>query len=169
MAVSVPPPGSRGSRFPKFPGWLARFFGRLQLRSYRRNRGGRTQGGVPALMLETIGARSGEPRHAMLGYLEDGPGAWLVIASLAGSARNPGWLYNLARNPHARIELGDGRRIEVSATTLAGPELDSAWERIAAEAPEYAKYLNVTDRRMPVVRLREIEPKPATAKGRTPA
>jgi deazaflavin-dependent oxidoreductase (nitroreductase family) len=157
MAVTVPPAGTRGSRFPKFPGWLARFFSRLQLRTFRRKRGGRTQGGVPTLILETIGARSGETRHAMLGYLEEPPGSWLVMASLAGSARNPGWMYNLARTPEATIELADGRRVRVSALSLAGPELDAAWKRVSTEAPEYARYLSVTDRAMPIVRLRELD------------
>ena len=157
MSVTVPPRGSRGSRFPKFPGFMARFFGRMQHRQFRRNRGGRTQGGVPTLMLESTGARSGETRHAMLGFLDDGPGSRLVVASLAGSARNPSWLYNLAKHPEATIELADGRRLRVTATTLEGPELDAAWRRVAVEAPEYAKYLEVTDRAMPIVRLREVE------------
>ena len=156
MAVTVPPPGSRGSRFPKFPGFLARFFSRFQQRSYRRNRGGRTQGGVPTLLLETIGARTGEPRTAMLGYLTEAADSWLVVASLAGSARNPAWLHNLARTPTATIELADGRRLPVAAETLAGPDLDAAWKRIAVDAPEYAKYLTVTDRAMAIVRLREV-------------
>jgi deazaflavin-dependent oxidoreductase (nitroreductase family) len=157
MSVTVPPAGTRGSRFPKFPGWLARFFSRLQLRSFRRNKGGRTQGGIPTLILETIGARSGETRHAMLGFIDEAPGSRLVVASLAGSARNPSWLYNLARNPEATIELADGWRIGVSATTLAGPELEAAWQKVSAEAPEYARYLSVTDRAMPIVRLREVD------------
>ena len=156
MSVTVPKPGTHGSRFPKLPGWLTRFFSGLQLRMFRRSHGGRTQGGIPALILETIGARSGEVRHAMLGYLEAGAGEWLVVASLAGTARNPAWLHNLARRPTATIELGDGRRVPVEATTLSGPELDAAWGRIAADAPEYAKYRTVTDRSIPVVRLREV-------------
>jgi deazaflavin-dependent oxidoreductase (nitroreductase family) len=161
MSVTVPKPGTRGSRFPKLPGPLTRFFSRLQVRMFRRQGGGRTQGGIPALILETIGARSGEVRRAMLGYLEAGPGEWLVIASLAGTARNPSWLHNLARRPTATIELGDGRRVPVEATTLDGPELDAAWRRIAVDAPEYAKYRSVTDRSIPVVRLREV-PRDAT-------
>jgi len=156
MSVTVPPAGSRGSRFPKFPGFLARFFSRLQLRSFRRNKGGRTQGGVPTLILETIGAKSGENRYAMLGFIDEAPGSWLVVASLAGSARNPGWLHNLARNPEAAIELADGRRVRVSATTLVGPELEAAWQQVSMEASEYAKYLSVTDRAMPIIRLREV-------------
>ena len=157
MSVTVPPAGTRGSRFPKFPSWMARFFSRLQRRRFRRNKGGRTQGGVPALMLETVGAKSGETRYAMLGFLDEAPGSWLVVASLAGSARNPSWLYNLAHDPEATIEHADGRRIRVSATTLAGPELEAAWQKVSNEAPEYARYLSVTDRAMPIVRLRELD------------
>jgi deazaflavin-dependent oxidoreductase (nitroreductase family) len=156
MSVTVPPAGTRGSRFPKFPGFMAKFFSRLQLRSFRRNKGGRTQGGVSTLILETIGAKSSETRYAMLGFLDEAPGSWLVVASLAGSARNPSWLYNLAHNPEATIELPEGLRIRVAAATLAGPDLEAAWQKVAVEAPEYANYLSVTDRAMPIVRLREL-------------
>lgn len=157
MSVTVPPRGTRGSRFPKFPGFMARFFSRMQLRQYRSNNGGRTQGGVPTLILETVGAKSGETRYAMLGYVNEAPGNRLVIASLAGSARNPSWLYNLAKHPEATIEIADGRRVRVAATSLSGAELDEAWKRVAEEAPEYAKYLSVTDRAMPIIRLRELD------------
>jgi deazaflavin-dependent oxidoreductase (nitroreductase family) len=157
MSVTVPPAGTRGSRFPKFPGFLARLFSRMQLRMYRRGKGGFTPGGAPTLVLETTGARSGEPRYAVLGYVDESPGNWLVMASLAGSARNPSWLYNLARRPEATIELGGGRRVLVSATSLSGPELDAGWARFSAAAPEYGKYLSVTDRAMPIIRLRQVE------------
>jgi deazaflavin-dependent oxidoreductase (nitroreductase family) len=157
MSVTVPPAGTRGSRFPKFPGLLARFFSRLQLRMFRRGKGGSTPGGAPTLVLETTGAKSGEKRYAVLGYVDEAPNSWLVMASLAGSARNPGWLYNLARRPEATIELAGGGRVRVSATSLAGPELDAGWKKFSVAAPEYAKYLTVTDRAMPIVRLRAVE------------
>jgi deazaflavin-dependent oxidoreductase (nitroreductase family) len=160
VSVIVPPPGTRGSRFPKFPGVLARFFSRMQTSMFRRQHGGRTQGGIPALLLETTGAKSGAQRRAVVGYLEDGPDAWLVIASLAGTARNPAWLHNLAKTPAATVELGDGRRVRVQATTLEGATREAAWKRIEVEAPEYAKYLDVTDRQMAVVRLAATEPRP---------
>jgi len=134
---------------------MTRLFSRLQAGSFRRQHGGSSQGGVPALLLHTTGARSGEPRTAVLGFLPDGPGGWLVIASLAGAARNPSWLYNLAKDPRATIEFGDGRRVAVTARTLAGAELDAAWSRIGQDAPEYAAYLSKTDRPIPVVRLEE--------------
>jgi deazaflavin-dependent oxidoreductase (nitroreductase family) len=140
--------------FPKFPGWLASLMSRMQLRQFRRSHGGHTGGGLHAVVLETTGARSGEPRTAILGYVEESDSSWLVIASLAGAARNPAWLYNLARRPEATIEFGDGRRVPVTAETLAGEDLDAAWERIGVEAPEYVKYRTKTDREIAVVRLR---------------
>lgn len=153
MPVTIPRPGTRGVPFPRL---IPKLFGGLVLPMFRRRRGGRTQGGVPALVLETVGARSGKVRHAMLGYLEDGPDAWLVVASLAGAARQPGWLYNLAHDPTATIEFGDGRRLRVEAETLEGAELERAWQRLEREAPEYPKYHAKTDREIPVVRLRAV-------------
>ena len=160
MAVQVPPRGTRGVAFPRFPSRLARLFSRLQAGVFRRHHGGGTQGGVSAILLHTTGARTGEPRSAVLGHLAAGPGSWLVIASLAGAARNPSWLYNLARDPHATIEFGDGRRVDVVARTLEAEELEAAWRRIAREAPEYAAYLSKTDRVIPVVRLQEASAGP---------
>jgi deazaflavin-dependent oxidoreductase (nitroreductase family) len=154
MPVTPPPRGTRGVPFPRFPSWLATFFSRRQQASFRKRGGGRTQGGQHTLMLETVGARSGQPRIAMLGYVEESPTSWLVVASLAGAARHPAWLHNLAARPEATIEFGDGRRIAVRAETLDGPELEAAWQRIGAEAPEYVTYGSKTDREIPVVRLR---------------
>ena len=125
MTVKVPPRGTHGVPFPKFPSPLARLFSRLQARGFRRSRGGHTQGGVDAILLHTVGARSGEPRTALLGYITEMPDSWLVIASLAGAARNPGWLHNLAHDPQATIEFGDGRRVEVRAETLEGADLEA--------------------------------------------
>jgi len=134
---------------------MTRLFSRLQAGMFRRQHGGRTQNGVPALLLHTTGARSGEPRSALLGFLPEGSSGWLVMASLAGAARNPSWLYNLARNPRATIEFGDGRRVQVIARTLEGQDLDAAWVRIGRDAPEYAAYVSKTDRAIAIVRLDE--------------
>ena len=150
MPVRVPPGGTRGLRLPRF---LARLGNRMMLRKFRAG-GARTQGGIETLMLETVGAKSGQPRQAVLGFLPDGDDAWLVIASLAGAARNPGWLHNLAARPEATIQFEDGRRIDVTAETLEGAELAAAWERLEREAPEFPKYRTTTDREMAIVRVR---------------
>jgi deazaflavin-dependent oxidoreductase (nitroreductase family) len=150
MPVSVPPSGTRGPSFPRF---MTRMFGCVVPRMFRR-RQMHTAGGVRTLLLETRGAKSGRPRYAMLGFLEDGTDAWLVVASAAGGPRHPGWVYNLAADPRATIEFFGGQRIQVEAETLEGAALDAAWQRLAAEAPEYPAYLSKTDRQIPVIRLR---------------
>ncbi|HET9417342.1 MAG TPA: nitroreductase/quinone reductase family protein [Candidatus Limnocylindria bacterium] len=124
----------------------------MMLRSFRRG-GARTQGGIETLMLETIGAKSGQPRQAVLGFLPDGDDAWLVIASAAGATWNPSWLHNLAAQPEATVEFEDGRRVDVHAETLEASALADAWKRLEREAPEYPKYLSKTDRQMAIVRL----------------
>ena len=150
MAVRVPPGGTRGLRLPRF---LARFGNGMMLRTFRR-RGARTQGGIETLMLETVGAKSGQPRQAVLGFLPDGEDVWLVTASLAGARRNPGWLHNLAAQPEATIQFEDGRRIGVRAETLQGPDLAAAWQRLERDAPEFPKYRTKTDREIAIVRFR---------------
>jgi deazaflavin-dependent oxidoreductase (nitroreductase family) len=149
MSVTVPPKGTRGVPFPRF---LVRLGSRFAPGMFRR-RPNKTGGGIQTLLLETRGAKSGKTRNAILGYLEDGADAWLVIASLGGAARQPGWMYNLAKEPQATVEFYGGRRIEVEARTLSGDDREAAWARIEKEAPEYAKYLKKTDREIPVVRL----------------
>ena len=151
--VNVPPGGTRGVPIPR--GASTEFSARLVDRWHQG--GMTTQGGVATLLLETTGARSGEPRHAALGYLEEPDGSWLVIASMAGASYHPAWLHNLARQPDASIRFDDGRRFDVRAETLHGDELAAAWERIAVEAPEYVGYNEKTDRQLAVVRLRRRE------------
>ena len=150
--VQIPPRGTRGMPFPRF---LARLSNRFIVRQFQRKGGATTQGGLHAFVLETTGAKTGELRRAVLGYIEEHDGSWLVIASAIGAARHPAWLHNLATTPEGTVEFGDGRRVEVRAETLAGDDLERAWERIAVEAPEYVTYKSKTDRAMAVVRLRE--------------
>jgi deazaflavin-dependent oxidoreductase (nitroreductase family) len=150
VSVKVPPEGTRGIPFPRALSRLGAAFVRRQFRRGTL----RTQGGIATLLLETKGARSGLPRQAALGYLEEGAGSWLVIASMAGARYHPAWLYNLARDPEATIEFKGGPRIPVRAESLEGADAEAAWARIAREAPEYVKYRSKTDREVAVVRLR---------------
>jgi len=110
--------------------------------------------GLPTLILETRGAKSGQRRQALLGYLDEPPDAWLLIASMGGAPYNPGWLHNLAHDPGATIELAGGERIEVSAETLEGAAFEAAWQRIEGLSRRYADYRTQTDREIAVIRLR---------------
>jgi deazaflavin-dependent oxidoreductase (nitroreductase family) len=113
-----------------------------------------TAGGLHAFVVETTGAQTGGKRRAILGYLEDGPGAWLVIASKGGAPTNPAWVYNLAADPTASIVMPDGTRVAIRGERLFGDEEERAWARIAEEAPEYVAYRSRTKRQIPIIRLR---------------
>ncbi|MEP6639359.1 MAG: nitroreductase/quinone reductase family protein [Chloroflexota bacterium] len=156
ISVQIPPSGTRGAFFPRFPGWLAHRLNRMLANRYRR-KGGTTIRGVQGVILETIGAKSGMPRQAVVGHVADGPDAWLIIASAGGAAHHPHWFFNLAKNPEATLEFGDGRRVAVRAETPVGADLDAAWETIGTVAPIYVGYRTKTDRDIPVIRLRAVD------------
>ena len=106
-----------------------------------------------ALVLVTVGRKSGEERKSPLGWFPGGDDSWLIVAAAAGAPKNPGWYYNLAANPdRVRIEI-PGRTVAVTAEQLHGAERAAAWEQITTAAPQFAKYQEQTDRELPVIRL----------------
>lgn len=113
-----------------------------------------TAGGLHAFVVETTGARTGQTRRAILGYLEDGPDAWLVIASKGGAPTNPAWVHNLASDATATVVMADGTRVIATGERLSGDDEERAWARIAKEAPEYIGYRSRTERQIPIIRLR---------------
>ncbi|WP_395244155.1 nitroreductase family deazaflavin-dependent oxidoreductase [Agromyces sp. MMS24-K17] len=147
MALDTP----NGTRGPRPPG-SSRFarWANLKNAEHIRRKGSRN-GHV--LVIVTVGRRTGEERMTPVRSFPDRGGSRLVVASNGGSARNPGWYFNLQAHPErARIEFA-GRRIDVVPTELHGEEREHAWKRITAEAPAFAKYERTTDRRIPVIRL----------------
>ena len=116
-----------------------------------RATGGRS--GRSALLLTTVGARSGENRVAWLRRFDEPGGRWLVVGSAGGTAKQPSWVHNLAHSPDkVWVEIGRDR-FKVTPELVHGDERSTAWERIVAEAPQFAGYLETTDREIPIVRL----------------
>jgi deazaflavin-dependent oxidoreductase (nitroreductase family) len=107
--------------------------------------------GAPVLLLNTVGARSGEPRTNIMMYLADGE-RYLVFASNAGADTNPAWYWNMKANPHVRIEVGDDI-VDVHATDLQGEERDDKYALQAERYPGFAEYERMTSRTIPVVAL----------------
>ncbi|WP_344591805.1 nitroreductase/quinone reductase family protein [Actinomadura vinacea] len=110
-------------------------------------------GGFNALILTTVGRKSGLERTTPVGWWPGGDGNWLIVASAAGAPGNPAWYHNLAAHPDKiKIEV-EGREVAVVAEQLHGAERAQAWEQIIAAAPRFAQYQQKTDRELPIIRL----------------
>lgn len=111
--------------------------------------------GLPVLLIETIGRRSGERRETALTYLPypypDGD-RFVVIASVLGEPRHPAWYLNLQADPQIAITVG-ARRFAVVARDAEGEERERIWDALIQVSPDYAQYRSRTDRRIPVVVL----------------
>ncbi|MGW6505309.1 nitroreductase/quinone reductase family protein [Nonomuraea angiospora] len=144
------PAGTRGARQPA--GWAFRWLNTLMARRLRRKGGGSFMG-FNALILTTVGRKSGLERTTPVGWFPGKDGSRLIVASAAGAAGNPAWYYNLAAHPdQVRIEV-DGRTVPVVAEQLHGAEREQAWQQITAAAPRFAQYQVKTDRELPIIRL----------------
>jgi deazaflavin-dependent oxidoreductase (nitroreductase family) len=120
--------------------------------SWIRRRGGQFMG-MNALVITTIGRKSGAERSTPVGWFPGEDGSWLIVASAAGAPKNPAWYDNIAAHPDKiRIELA-GRTIAVTADQLHGPERERAWRQITTAAPRFAQYEEKTDRELPIIRL----------------
>jgi deazaflavin-dependent oxidoreductase (nitroreductase family) len=65
-------------------------------------------GGLPVLLLRTIGRKSRIERTAALVYLQDGNDL-VVVASNGGSDKPPGWFFNVQANPEVGVQIGRER------------------------------------------------------------
>jgi deazaflavin-dependent oxidoreductase (nitroreductase family) len=79
-------------------------------------------GGLPALVLTTMGRRTGKSRSVPLGFVRSSED-FVVMASNAGNDRVPGWWLNLQADPTARI-LADRTRYTVRARRADPAEND---------------------------------------------
>jgi F420H(2)-dependent quinone reductase len=160
----------RPTRIARFTNASARLrplttaWSRLHVQVYRRTRGRllRRWFGVPVLVLETVGRRSGKPRATPLIHVCQGE-TLVVLAANGGTDRTPAWWLNL-RDAGAGTVVLDGHRRAVRPRLLDGAERAAAWEALLAVYPAAAEYPRFTARELPLVAL-----EPAEAAGRRDA
>ena len=108
--------------------------------------------GRQVLLLDTIGAKSGEPRRTPLVYVTDGDRV-VLIASKAGAKRNPAWLHNLRKNPRVHI-IASRRSGDYVAREAEGEERERLWAKATDYYSGYRAYQDrAGERRIPVVVL----------------
>ncbi|MFE2999906.1 nitroreductase/quinone reductase family protein [Nocardia sp. NPDC059246] len=111
------------------------------------------------LLLHTVGRKTGEIRKAALPFWRDHDGCRVVIASLVGSPQHPAWYLNLADtsvNPNVLVRLRDSEYRSVPEV-VDGAEYTRIWEAVTADRDFYRVYQERCERRIPIIRLPEIQ------------
>jgi deazaflavin-dependent oxidoreductase (nitroreductase family) len=75
----------------------------------------------------------------------------VLIASVGGAPRHPGWYHNL-QGQEAEVQIGSERR-RVRARDAEGEERERLWAEMVSLYPNYAEYQKKTTRLIPVVVL----------------
>jgi proline iminopeptidase len=106
---------------------------------------------APALLLTTIGRKSGDKFIFPLFYGTDG-GGYFVIASKGGAPEHPGWYRNILANPDVEVQVAT-KKMNARARTTEGEERLRLWKKALEFWPPYADYQLKTEREIPVVVL----------------
>lgn len=113
----------------------------------------------PALLLTTIGAKTGRARTVPLLYVRTAAGV-AIIGTRFGSTRHPGWYHNLRANPEATIEIA-GERWTCIARDADAAEREVIWQLAVRMYSGYRRYATRARRVIPMMILR-----PVTERGR---
>ena len=138
---------------PRYIYNLFKIYWRIHLRLYLWSSGriGNKVRGLPILILNTKGRKTGLPRTNALQHLPHG-NDFVVIASNIGVNNNPAWWLNLKANPVTTIQV-KGEHFTVRAREAEGDEREKLWNMMVEKSPHYETYRKATSRRIPVVIL----------------
>jgi deazaflavin-dependent oxidoreductase (nitroreductase family) len=107
--------------------------------------------GHPLLVMTSSGARTEEPRRALLTFSRD-DGDYIVAGTAGGSPTAPAWVSNVREHPEVDLEA-ENRTFRATATIVEGEERDRLWDQHVATLPWFAGYPAQTGRLIPVIRL----------------
>ena len=126
----------------------------LHAAAYRASGGliGHRFPGLPQmLLLEHVGAKSGQRRTSPLAYARDGDDL-VLVASKGGHPKHPAWFHNLKANPDTTVQVGSERR-PVHARVAEPEERDRLWAKADAEWSDFRTYRERSGREIPLVVL----------------
>ena len=129
-------------------------FGQKHVQRYRETDGdvGHIwKSGAKILLLTTTGRRTGKETTTPLIYEEAGDD-YVIVASMGGAPKHPGWYRNLVKNPEVRVQV-KGDVFQARARTAEGEERERLWKLVNRQWPDYDAYQRRTERQIPVVVL----------------
>jgi deazaflavin-dependent oxidoreductase (nitroreductase family) len=113
-------------------------------------RQGAESGGAAAVLLTTIGRKSGREYTTPLNSIRDGD-SYVVVASLAGYDVPPQWYLNLEKDPRVWVQAKDEKHPAI-ARRASREERARLWPRLLKEGqPLWAYFQMFTEREFPVV------------------
>ena len=161
MLRHVDPHAARGLAYRAFArlagtrvfGWFSRTVAwRLDPYLMRATRGRFGFSGLlPTALLETRGARTGEPRRNSVIYFHDGDRA-VIVASKLGMPENPAWFHNVRADPDVRLG-GERFRAEVVEDESERARLWALADRVFPAYATYRERAARAGRTVPLVRL----------------
>jgi deazaflavin-dependent oxidoreductase (nitroreductase family) len=90
------------------------------------------------LLLDHVGAKSGQRRTSPLLYFPDGENV-VIVASKGGFPKHPAWFHNLKANPDTTAQIGTERR-PVHARVATPEERKRLWPKAVETYGGYAAY-----------------------------
>ncbi len=132
---------------------IFKLFMKLQIAVYRRTQGKSMSfmRGMPVLLLNSVGRKTGQVRTTPLMYIRDGDN-YVITASNNGRDTHPAWYHNLQTSPVVEIEV-PGQRLKVTTSVAAPSERERLWAQLVARAPFFDDYRKGTTRPIPMVVL----------------
>ena len=97
-------------------------------------------GGLPVIILHTIGAVSGEVRLTPLIPVFDGDDMF-VFATAAGAPKDPAWVANLRAHQRITVESADGEFV-ADVVPVAPDDAQRMIDERAATTPQLAEYVS---------------------------
>src|SRR4051812_49712325 len=109
---------------------------------------------LPTALLETRGARSGQPRANGVIYFHDGDRA-VIIASKLGAPEHPAWFHNARAHPDVRLG-GQAFRAQVVGDDAERARLWALADRVFPPYATYRERASRTGRTIPILLLTPV-------------
>jgi deazaflavin-dependent oxidoreductase (nitroreductase family) len=111
--------------------------------------------GKPHMIMTSTGARTGEPREAILSFVRDGE-KYVVAGTASGAPKDPAWVRNVTANPVVKVEA-KGQTLQARAQTVTDEATyQRLWDALVESRPDFSEYPAKAGRKIPVITLEPI-------------
>ncbi len=132
-------------------------FNREIIEEFRANDGRVARfGGLPVIIVHTIGARTGSPRPTPLIPVFEGDDMF-VFGTAAGAPKDPAWCANLRAHPRVTVETAEGEYV-ADVLPVDVEEAQRMIDERAATTPQLAEYVAAAaPRHIPVFSVTRVD------------